>query len=267
MSDSSSNNNTEVGVLKSQIKNLRLQNKALAERIKEIEGPFSNKIDPSLLIKSIQADLLKVDEFAQAQERQTTYVVSDLNVQLKALVTKEGSKPLFVLPSKPGDIDPNLLSTVNITLRPIPLRVKPAAPPRPVEAVEGIGPIIGARLREIGINTTLDLARASSEDLAKAGLSSKKASDFIRMARFMAKSELAGVESVDEQAAELLVLSGKIDSKEKLAESDPAELFARLKKSIEAGQVKVPKSFTLDKETVASWVRSAKVKTGITGPA
>ncbi|WP_337863030.1 DUF4332 domain-containing protein [Nitrososphaera sp.] len=73
---------------------------------------------------------------------------------------------------------------------------------------------------------------------------------------------------MDEQAAGLLVLSGKIDSKEKLAESDPAELFARLKKSIEAGQVKVPKSFTLDKETVASWVRSAKVKkTGITGPA
>jgi hypothetical protein len=254
----------ELSGLKSRIKDLQAQNRVLVDKIKQIEGPFSNKIDPSILIKSIQDDLLSVDEFAHSQERQTTYVVSDLNLQIKALVTKEGSKPLFILPSKPGEIDPNLLSTVNITLKPIPLSVRPAAPPRPVEAVEGIGPVIGSKLREIGIHTVADLARASTQEVTKAGVSSKKSTEFINMAKFMTKSELAGVEKVDEQAAELLVLSGKIDSKEKLAESDPTELYNRLKRSIDAGEVKVPKTFSLDKITVSGWVASARTKTGIT---
>jgi hypothetical protein len=254
----------DLNALKNRVKDLQAQNKVLADRIRQIEGPFSNKIDPSILIKSIQDDLLNVDEFAHRQERQTTYVVSDLNLQLKALVTKEGSKPLFVLPSKPGEIDPNLLSTVNITLKPIPLNVQPAASPRPVETVEGIGPIIGSKLREIGIKTVSDLARASAQNVAKTGISVKRATEFINMAKFMTKSELAGIEKIDEQAAEVLVLSGKIDSKEKLAESDPTELYNKLRKSIEAGEVKVPKAFSLDKETVTSWIQSAKVMTGIT---
>ncbi len=254
----------ELNILKSQIKNLQAEKATLIGRLAEIEGPFSNKIEPSILIKSIQDDLLKVDEFAQTQERQTTYVVSDLNLQLKAVVTKEGDKPLFILPSKPGDIDPNLLSSVNITLKPIPLRVKPAVTPRPVEAIEGIGPIIGGKLRKIGINTTLDLATASPEEVAKAGVPAKKATEFVKMARFMAKSELAGIENVDEQTAELLVLSGKIDSKEKLAQSDPEVLFTTLKKAIDTGKIKVPKTFVLDREKVDTWVNSAKVRTGLT---
>lgn len=254
----------DLNILKSRVKDLQAQNKVLADRIKQIEGPFSNKIDPSILIKSIQDDLLNVDEFAHRQERQTTYVVSDLNLQLRALVTKEGSKPLFVLPSKPGEIDPNLLSTVNITLKPIPLNVRPSAPARPVEAVEGIGPVIGSKLREIGISTVADLARASTQDVTRAGVPAKRSAEFINMAKFMTKSELAGIEKVDEQTAELLVLSGKIDSKEKLAESDPSELYNKLRKSIESGEVKVPKTFALDKETVGKWVSSARIKTGVT---
>lgn len=253
----------DLNALKSRLKDLQAQNKVLADRVKQIEGPFSNKIDPSILIKSIQDDLLNVDEFAHRQERQTTYVVSDLNLQLKALVTKEGSKPLLVLPSKPGEIDPNLLSTVNITLKPIPLNVRPAASPRPVEAVEGIGPVIGSKLREIGIKTVSDLARISAQDITRAGMSAKKATEFINMAKFMTKSELAGVGNVDEQTAELLVLSGKIDSKEKLAESDPTELYNKLRKSIEAGEVRVPKTFSLSKEVVSNWVSSARIKTGV----
>jgi hypothetical protein len=256
----------DINLLRTQIKNLQVENKVLTGRIKEIEGPFANKIEPSILIKSIQDDLLKVDEFAQAQERQTTYVVSDLNLQLKAVVSQEGSKPIFILPTKPGEIDPNLLSSVNITLKPIPHNVRPAITPRPVEAIEGIGPIIGGRLRKLGINNTIDLASATPEEVVKAGIPAKKATEFVKMARFLAKSELAGVENVDEQVAEVLVISGKIDSKEALAQVDPEELYKRIKKSIDAGKVKVPKNFALEKEDVNTWVNSARLRTGITKP-
>ena len=70
-----------------------------------------------------------------------------LHLQLKAVVTQEGEKTLFALPTKQGDIDPNTMSTLSLTLRPIPIEVKPASSKKPVEAIEGIGPVIGERLR------------------------------------------------------------------------------------------------------------------------
>jgi hypothetical protein len=151
-----------------------------------------------------------------AQERSTTFVLADFTIQLKAVVTQEGEKTLFALPTKQGELDPNLMSTVNMTLRPIPLEVKPTSSRKPVEAIEGIGTVIGERLRAIGIETVSDLAIASPEQLVKANVTQKKAAEFISMAKLMVKSNIAGVEGVDEQVAELLFAS-KIDSKEKLA--------------------------------------------------
>jgi hypothetical protein len=179
---------------------------------------FAAKIDSGTLITSIQKDLLRVHDFAMSQDRSTTFVLSDFTLQLKAVVTQEGEKTMFALPTKSGEIDPNLMSTLNLTLKPIPLAVKPVTSTRPVEAIEGIGPILGARLRDIGINTVSDLALV----------------------------------------AELLVVAAKIDSKEKLAEASPEELTNTLNEAIKAGKVKVPKSFHLTTADSTKWVDSAK---------
>jgi ribosomal protein S13 len=150
------------------------------------------------------------------------------------------------------------MSTLNLTLRPIPLAVKPVTSTRPVESIEGIGSVLGDRLRDIGINTVSDLALASPQDLSQVKISSKKASEFISMAKLMVKSYIAGVEGVDEQVAELLVVGAKIDSKEKLAEMSPQELTSKISEAIKTGTVKVPKSFRLTGEDTQKWVESAK---------
>jgi hypothetical protein len=232
--------------------------KIASEKIVDTKASFASKVDSATLITSIQRDLLRVHDFAMAQERSTTFVLADFTLQLKAVVTQEGEKTLFALPTKQGDLDPNTLSTLNLTLRPIPLEVKPVSAKKPVEAIEGIGPVIGEKLRNIGIETVSDLALSSTDDVIKADLSRKKAAEFISMAKLMAKSNIAGVEGVDEQVAELLVTGGKIDSKEKLAETTPEELAKTLDEAIKSGKVKVPRTFSVSVQDSKRWIDSAK---------
>jgi len=231
--------------------------KAATEKTTEKVG-FATKVDSGTLITSIQRDLMRVHDFAMSQERSTTFVLSDFTLQLKAVVTQEGEKTLFALPTKQGEIDPNMMSTLSLTLKPIPLAMKPAASKKPVEVIEGIGSVIGSRLRAIGIDTISDLAIASPDVIVKLGVSSKKASEFISMAKLMVKSNIAGVEGVDEQVAELLVVAGKIDSKEKLAQANPEELAIILSEAIKSGKVKVPKTLRLTVEDSTRWIESAK---------
>jgi predicted flap endonuclease-1-like 5' DNA nuclease len=231
--------------------------KIVAEKIVDTKTTFAAKIDSATLITSIQKDLLRVHDFAMAQDRSTTFVLADFTLQLKAVVTQEGEKTMFALPTKQGDIDANTMSTLNLTLRPIPLEIKPVSSRKPVEAIEGIGSIIGDRLRAMGIETVSDLAMASPEEVAKANVPTKKATEFISMAKLMAKSNIAGVEGVDEQVAEVLVAS-KIDSKEKLAQASPEELVKIMDAAVQSGKAKVPKTYRLSVEESKRIINSAK---------
>jgi hypothetical protein len=222
------------------------------------KAAFTSKIDSGTLITSIQRDLQRAHDFAMSQERSTTFVLSDFTLQLKAVVTQESGKTLFALPTKQGELDPATMSTLNLTLKPIPLSVKAVSNVKPVEAIEGIGTIIGERLRALGINTVSDLALAAPADVAKADVSLKKANEFISMAKLMVKSNIAGVEGVDEQVAELLVVGAKIDTKEKLAQADPEELAAMLSEAVASGKVKVPKTTKVTVDVSKRWIDSAK---------
>lgn len=53
---------------------------------------FVRKVDSGSLIMSLQRDLMRVHDFAMAQDRSTTYVLSDFSIQLKAVVSQEDDK-------------------------------------------------------------------------------------------------------------------------------------------------------------------------------
>lgn len=234
-----------------------MSSKPTAEKVIDTKASFAAKVDSATLITSIQKDLLRVHDFAMTQERSTTFVLADFTLQLKAVVTQEGEKTLFALPTRQGDIDPNTMSTLSLTLRPIPVDIKPASSKRPIEVIEGIGTVIGEKLRALGIETVSDLAVASADDVVKADVPRKRATEFISMARLMAKTDIAGVDGVDEQVAELLVAS-KIDSKEKLAQTTPEELTKILGETLQTGKAKVPKTLRLSIEDSKRYIDSAK---------
>ncbi|MEM3124535.1 MAG: DUF4332 domain-containing protein [Candidatus Nitrosocaldus sp.] len=255
--------NEELKQRVARVAELEKENEALRNRIEEISKGFALTVEPATLINAIQSDLLKVDEFALKQERATTYIVSDFNVQLKAVVTQKDDKVVLALPPR-AEIRPELLSTINISIKPIPLpyrpevQQRPQPKPRPVEVIEGIGPKLGSILRAKGFNTVTDLARASARDLIAVGIDEASANKFIGMARLMAMSEFAGLEGIDEQSAELLVIAGKVDSREMLAKSNPEELFNTLSNAIKEKSVRVPKGYRLSIDDVRRWIDSAR---------
>lgn len=223
---------------------------------------FAKRISPSTLISSIQKDLVRVHDIAMAENKPTTFVLSDFNIQLKAIVTQDADKAMIILPTRPGEIDPSILSSVNITLKPIPLTVSPTVSSgvgiKPVEAIQGIGLATGEKLRKIGIQTVSDLAVASQQQIIDAGVTKAKAEEFISMAKLMVKGDIAGIEGIDEQTAELLVVAARVDSKEKLAEADPEALYRLLTQAIETKQVKVPARYSITLEEVKTMVISAQ---------
>jgi hypothetical protein len=67
-------------------------NQVTAEKIVDSKAAFAAKVDSTTLITSIQRDLMRVQDFAMAQDRPTTFVLADFTLQLKAVVTQEGEK-------------------------------------------------------------------------------------------------------------------------------------------------------------------------------
>jgi len=78
------------------------------------------KIAPKDLITGIQRSLEEADDRAKTVDRETTFIVSDLKITLKTVLTAEKEEPRFILPVRTGEIKPEEMSTVEISIKPIP---------------------------------------------------------------------------------------------------------------------------------------------------
>lgn len=247
--------------LRADLANIKREYEILKDRLAEIDKGLGVKVEPIEFIRSLQRDLIDAHLHAIKQEVDTTYVISDLNIQLKALVTQKDNRIVFTLPASREDLKDqiNAMSIISIDMKPIPISTQPRPKASlPVESIEGIGREIGKILRTRNINTVRDLAFANINDVASANISEKRARELIGMARLMLESEFVGIEGIDEQGAELLVKLCKVDSKEMLAKSDAQELFNIISKGMKEGLVRVPKDYTLTLEDIKRWIESAK---------
>ncbi len=125
-----------------------------------------------------------------------------------------------------------------------------------LEAVDGIGSRIGARLRRISVNSVSDLLEAPISSLSRAvgEANARKLLDSARL--IVGKENLGGI--VDEEALETIILGGGIHTRESLAEVDVEELHARLIKALEEGRIKLPEGYKLTANRIEVWVRSAR---------
>jgi len=150
----------------------------------------------------------------------------------------------------------------------VPVKPPEAAPPppmvptqldRPIDGIEGIGPVYKEKLRGLGVKTVGDLlnagrTREAREDLAnEMGLSSEHILHWVNMA------DLFRIKGVDEEYSELLEASG-VDTIVELAKRNPINLHPEMvKTNIERKLVrKLP---TL--EQVRDWIEQAKKLPGI----
>jgi predicted flap endonuclease-1-like 5' DNA nuclease len=123
-----------------------------------------------------------------------------------------------------------------------------------VEAVEGIGPVMGEKLRAAGIMDTdalleAVLTRAKRSALAKTADISEKI-----ILRFANMVDLFRIKGVGPQYAELLEVSG-VDTVKELAQRVPANLH---KKMEEVNTVKNLSGRVPSEKEISQWVEEAK---------
>lgn len=132
---------------------------------------------------------------------------------------------------------------------------EPAAPlsQLPIETIEGIGAKYGKMLRDGGISTVADLISTSPAQIKNlTGITTKKAERWIAMSRF------AWLDSVSEEDAEAIVFATNIRELIDLAEADPSDLLAKIKKAVSEKKVEVPADYQFTLDMVKAWIAEAK---------
>lgn len=123
-----------------------------------------------------------------------------------------------------------------------------------IEDVEGIGPSMGEKLRNVGISNTDALLEAVKTPKARKELAEKTGIADKQILNFANMVDLFRVSGVGPQFAELLEKSG-VDTVKELAGRVPANLA---KKMEEVNQVKNLCNRVPSETDVAKWVENAK---------
>jgi predicted flap endonuclease-1-like 5' DNA nuclease len=123
-----------------------------------------------------------------------------------------------------------------------------------IEDVEGIGPVIGEKLRACGIADTDALLAEAGTPKQRKALAEKSGLGEKRLLKFANMVDLYRIVGVGAEYAELLEASG-VDTVPELARRNPAELA---KKLAEVAKAKKLTRRTPSEAEVASWVEQAK---------
>jgi beta-lactam-binding protein with PASTA domain len=126
---------------------------------------------------------------------------------------------------------------------------------RRIESVNGIGPMLGARLRRINIGDVTELVDAPLASLRRAlgGETAEKILADVR--RIVASETLADI--VDSDSIDALARSGVYDRRT-LAEAEPEKLHGEIAASIERGDIELPEGYVLSVDKIKRWVESAR---------
>jgi nucleotidyltransferase/DNA polymerase involved in DNA repair len=122
---------------------------------------------------------------------------------------------------------------------------------RPVLDIEGVGDHYAKRLRDLGVHTIGDLAKADLRSVAQ----QLDVSEAI-LQNWRSMGELIDVWGIGPQFAELLVRC-KIRSVRELAESDPQELLARILLTSSERMVRI-QGAPVGSRHVSNWIEAAR---------
>lgn len=99
---------------------------------------------------------------------------------------------------------------------------------RAVEYIEGIGDGYGARLRKVGITTTLRLLEACADRRGRRAVAEKTGIEEARLLKWTNMADLMRIKGVGRQYAELLEAAG-VDTVRELGTRSPRNLAARMR--------------------------------------
>lgn len=123
-----------------------------------------------------------------------------------------------------------------------------------IEDIEGIGPSIGAALRDAGVNTVDKLLELCCDKNGRSSLASKTQISETRILKWVNMADLFRIKGIAGQYAELLEGAG-VDTVKELRNRNAESLASKL---IEVNAEKRLVRKTPSVKVVASWVEQAK---------
>ncbi|MGL4992940.1 MAG: DUF4332 domain-containing protein [Bacteroidales bacterium] len=123
-----------------------------------------------------------------------------------------------------------------------------------IEEIEGIGPIIGEKLRENGIATTADLLSKCKTKSDRVSLSKLSGINEKSILKFANMADLMRIKGIGEEYSELLEASG-VDTVPELSHRVPSHLVAKMQEVNE--ERKLTRRLPVLSE-VEKWVAQAK---------
>lgn len=166
-----------------------------------------------------------------------------------ATKTKTEAKPK--VGKKPEPIEPKEEHTEIY----VPAVEKPAAPltDLPIESIEGIGPVYGAKLRDAGIPTVAEMLAADPENVANVcDVNVEQAERWIAMSRF------SWLDTVSEEDAEAIVFATGMEDLKSLSEATADVLYQKITDALAEGDVRVPAGYKFSVEQIQKWIDEAK---------
>lgn len=124
----------------------------------------------------------------------------------------------------------------------------------PIEKIEGIGKVYGAKLRGCGLENTAALLKACAKPKDRETLAAKSGIPPKLILEFANRADLMRVKGVGEEYSDLLEVAG-VDTVPELAQRNAANLFAALEAAAKARNL-VRRLPTL--VAVEGWIESAR---------
>lgn len=125
----------------------------------------------------------------------------------------------------------------------------------PIEKIEGIGPVYGAKLKAAGIDSTGELLKAAASPAGRQALSEQTGLTPHQILEWANRSDLMRIKGVGEEYGDLLEVAG-VDTVKELKHRVPANLHKKLTEVNEAKSLvrRLP-----SEAEVADWIEQAKV--------
>ena len=123
-----------------------------------------------------------------------------------------------------------------------------------IEDLEGVGPVLGAKLREANVQTTDDLLAAAGPAAGRHALAEATGISAHQLLRWTNHVDLYRISGIGSEYADLLEASG-VDSCPELAQRNPANLATTM---AEANAARALVRRLPTESTIAEWIEQAR---------
>lgn len=224
-----------VDVLRQQVAQLQSENAALTAKLVELQSPARSSDD---LAAGLQHSLDTLQQqLGEMANGVTNFAVREFALESKVHVdvTELGTIGFrFVQPGE--DVNAAALSTVSLTVVPVPKPVADAAPPPAdpsVDSIDGLSPEQVRKLRAAHVSTVSAFQQVATRARTSAGLVSLLGVDRAALGRYTLLAGLLTVPGLDRTEAAVLYDAGFTDVAS-LASASPADVVKRYARAAKA---------------------------------